>query len=372
MKHLKWLPILLLALSLFLVACDAEEYSEEEYTDLQEYVIEEYVEDVVEDIVDDSDEEYDYDEDYEDYPVDEEYESVSGFVHPPLDSHVTQALTSSEMRQFEQENAVSAEQERYLAFGAFVPANNRESIRVLALGDSGPHATRILRDSWSITDSEGALAQIYRLSTATGQSPIADEIYRYFVLNNQLDEVDGIMLFLSGFDISRFENLFNNSVSRAEQMDAELDMLMEFLELDENDREEAFELLVYLQFAERVNRGLNAYVGARDMLITFLGFTEEELLNLPTLAAWDYGRVAIIARYGVEAGFLSEDEAWTYLKAAADSASEIYSSWREYTAAHILGRALAFGNSSDDFRHMLNFLLHHPESSFQTIEFRAN
>jgi len=278
-------------------------------------------------------------------------------------------LTSRQMRQFEQENAVSAEQERYLAFGAFVLTNNRESIRVFALGDSGPHAERILRDSWSITDSEGALTQIYRLSTATGQSPIADEIYRYFVLNDQLDEVDGVVLFLTGFDISRFENLFNNAVSRAEQMEDELDMLVEFLELDEDEREEAFELLVYMQFAERVNRGLNAYLGARDLLIDSLGFTEEELLNLPTLAAWDYGRVAIIARYGVEAGFLDEDEAWEYLKVAADSASAIYSNWREYTAAHILGRALAFGNPSDDFLHTLNFLLHHPESSFQTIEF---
>jgi hypothetical protein len=122
---------------------------------------------------------------------------------------------------------------------------------------------------------------------------------------------------------------------------------------------------------ERINSGLEAYIGARRLLINQFDYTEEELLNLPSLDAWDYGRVAIIARYGAEAGYLNEAEAWQYLKLAADSASEIYNSWREYTAAHILGRALAFGSRSEDFRDTLEFLLNHPESSFQTIDFKG-
>ena len=310
-------------------------------------------------------------------------EAVTTLPEPPAEPPVSlpesptaQRMTSDEMRRFEAANAVTPEQERYLAFGPFVLVGNNESIRVFALGESGLHATRLLRDWWSVEDRESALEQVERLATATGQSPIADEIFREFVLTgNYTEHLDGLGLFIVGFDITRFENLYNNAVSRAERMgDEALDSLLEALEADGFDlsREEAFELLVYFQFAERVNNGLDAFVGAGDLLIKALGFTERELLNIPTLAAWDYGRTAIIARYGVAAGFLEEDEAWEYLKLAADSASETYSSWREFTAAHVLGRALAFGNSSEEWRDMLNFLLNHPESSFQTIDFKVD
>jgi hypothetical protein len=145
---------------------------------------------------------------------------------------------------------------------------------------------------------------------------------------------------------------------------------MEVMEADEEHYDEIVELYAYILFTERINNGLYAYTGARMMLINDFGYTEEELLALPNLSAWDYGRVAIIARYGLAAGYIQEEEAWEYLKLAADRAAEVYGSWREYTAAHILGRALAFGNSSQDFRDSLGFLLYHPESSFQTIDFK--
>jgi len=140
-------------------------------------------------------------------------------------------------------------------------------------------------------------------------------------------------------------------------------------EIGVEDEEELFEVFVMMLMAERVNDGIDAYLGARDMLIGSFGYTEEELLNLPTLAAWDYGRTTIIARYGVAAGYLEEDEAWEYLKTAADRAASTYNDWREYTAAHILGRAIAFGNPSDDFQYVLEFLLNHPQSPFQSVEF---
>lgn len=359
--------LLLLLPALFLVACGFGVPPEDE--DLTELEIVDAGKIVKAD--DDSTSEAQNDEEPEE-PEDGEAEFT---LPPPADFLLlAYALTSDEMRQFEAEHAVSPEQERYLAFGAFVLANNRESIRVFALGHSGPYAARALSGSWSVEDREGALEQLERLSSATGQSPIADEIYHTLVVPGYLDYVDGFFLFLTGFDMTSMESLYNSSVNRAKRMDDELDTFMELLELDEEDRDEAFELFVYMQFADRINRGLEAYLGARDMLINvdFLGFTEEELLSLPTLAAWDYGRVAIIARYGVAAGFLEEDEAWEHLKIAADSAAEIYTSWREYTAAHILGRALAFGNPSEDFLPMLFFLLHHPESSFQTIDFLGN
>ncbi|MCL2580746.1 MAG: DUF1266 domain-containing protein [Oscillospiraceae bacterium] len=307
-------------------------------------------------------------------PEEVQGEEEARFIPSPFNADIALLLTSRGMRQFEEEHAVSVEQERYLAFGAFVLTNNRESARVFALREGSP-AVRLLRDFWSVTDREGALEQLGRLANANGQSPVADDLYFEFVLNNRLEPIDGLSLLFSQTDLSFLENVYNSAVSRTESLgDEMLDSLLEAYEAQgiEIGREELIETLVYIQFAQRVNDGLAAYIGARDMLINFLGFTEEELLSLPTLAAWDYGRVAIIARYGVEAGYLQEAEAWEYLKMAADSASEIYAGWREYVAAHILGRALAFGNPSDDFQHMLYFLLNHPESSFQTIAFHAD
>ena len=304
-------------------------------------------------------------------PEEPEEEEPAGFTPPPLDSHVTRALTSRAMREFEAENAVSPEQERYLAFGAYVLTNNRESIRVFALGESGDHAASILRDFWGVEDRASAMEQLEQLSTASGQSPAADDMYRTLIVNGQELFVDGMLFYMTDYEPIGLENVYQSAERRVERMEEDIiDYMMVMLEIDEEEREELIKLLVYEQFAERIINGLEAYVDAKELLIDFLGFTEEELLSLPSLAAWDYGRVAIIARYGVAAGYLREDVAWEYLQAAAENAAEIYTCWRQYTAAHILGRALAFGNNSDDFKHSLNFLLHHPESSFQTIDFK--
>ena len=305
-------------------------------------------------------------------------------------SDIAYALTSEEMRAFETAFAVTAAQERYLAFGAFVLTRNRESVRVFALSRTRRSAERLLRDYWNITDREAALWQLERLAQANGQSPIADDIFNTFVRTGQLEPLDPVRLTLTGIsNIPGLENLYENTRARAEGMSDEFEQLVDdafeqlmmearvprllqgrILELIRGQAyEQAFELFVAVMLAERVNRGLEAYVGARDMLINRFGFTEEELLSIETLAAWDYGRAAIIARYGVAAGYLEEDETWEYLRQAADSASRLYSCWREYTAAHILGQALAFGSTSHDFRPTLDFLLNHAESPFRHVPF---
>jgi len=301
-------------------------------------------------------------------PIEEEHGS------PPRQglNFVESSVTSANMRAFEARNAVTAEQERYLAFGAFVMTNNYESIRVFALDGSASSAGRLLRDFWSIEDREAALQQLSRLSSADGQAPVANEIYNTFVKNNYLDPLEPIDVFMIRLR-GGLVNLYEASKSRAERMPDEFDRFVLLLEEDfgDVDRDEAYELFVNIIMTERINQGLEAYAGARRLLINRLGYTENELLNIPSLDAWDYGRVAIIARYGAQSGYLNEAEAWVHLKQAADSASVIYSSWREYTAAHILGRALAYGSTSEDFRDTLEFLLNHPESSFQTIDFKG-
>jgi len=288
---------------------------------------------------------------------------------PYRDTDLVFLLTHESMRAFEELHAVSPAQERYLAFGPFVMTNNSESIRVFALGVSYFSADRILSDFWSVTDRDSALTQLEHLANASGQSPIADDIFHTLIQNGELEPLDPFYLFDTFYEPVGMEHVWQNAINRAENMIEDFEFYLELLDIPPEEEEDFFELFVLMQFTERVNRGLEAYQGAKTLLIETFGFTEEELLNLPSLAAWDYGRTAIIARYGVAAGFLEEEEAWAYLKMAADGAAAVYDSWREFTAAHILGRAIAFGNSSEDMADTLDFLLHHPESSFQTINF---
>jgi len=286
-------------------------------------------------------------------------------------SDLARHLTSPQMRSFEESFDLSEEELWSLAFGAFVLTNNQESIRTFALGESRFAAERLLRSSWNITDREGALDQITRLAASDGQSPVADDLFHTLVQAGRLEfiseaERSAAMLALElppGFE-SGFDNVLRVSQSRAERNVEDMDVDPEYVD-------ELVQMATIVEFVDRINRGLGAYLGARNLLIFQFGFTEEELLAIPSLAAWDYGRVAILARYGAEVGFLEEEEAWEFLRIAAERASATYSSWREFTAAHILGRALAFGNDSWDFHDALDFLLNHPTSSFQTIDFQG-
>jgi len=294
---------------------------------------------------------------------------IISIAEAPADSPLARLLTSEEMKAFEAEHAVSEEQERLVAFGAFLLTYNRESARILALGESRNHAEYLLGDSWSVDNHESALVQLERLSGADGQSPAADDLFHTLVKNGHLEPLDAYEMFMYGYDFTGLENVYASSLTQAERDTDRFEQLMEFLGASEEDREEVFELFVLMTVENRVNSGLEAYRDARKMLVESFGYTDEELQSISTLAAWDYGRTAIVARYGIAAGYVEEDEAWTHLKLAADHASGIYSGWREYTAAHILGRALAFGNSSADFRDTLEFLLNHHESPFQRIDF---
>lgn len=221
------------------------------------------------------------------------------------------SLVSDSMRTFEEENRVSPERERALAMGAFVLTFNRESIRVFPLRGSARHADSIM-EMWGIESTEDALEILDSLSSDEIVECAVDEIF-HFIIYHGWDEISHIM---------RNEDVPN----------------------------------------------LWAFGNAKEMLIEEFDFTEEELFEIPSLAAWYFGRVAVVARYGVEAGFLEEEDTWYYLERAANHASVIYNCWRQYTGAHILGRAIVYGNV-DDFRDALRFLLNHEESPFKSIEF---
>lgn len=291
-------------------------------------------------------------------------------------------LDNFAMEQFEAEHAVSEEQARYLAFSPFLMLSNFESPHVFyihCMWSGTDCAADILANFWNITDEVSAMRSLESLSNANGQRGIADDIWG-LIQNGQTNLLDPEV----GFDLTGLEEVVTSASNQAKELiellledDELVEQLLLMMALDGIDIEGYWQGVLYDELilfvvSERVNAGLTAFERAITMLIEDFGFTEEELLGIKTLAAWDYGRVSIIARYGVAAGFLDEVIAWEHLQLAAKNAVESYSSWREYTAAHVLGRAIAFGNDSHDMKEVLEFLFNHDESPFERHEFNLN
>ena len=65
-----------------------------------------------------------------------------------------------------------------------------------------------------------------------------------------------------------------------------------------------------------------------------------------TTRAWDLERAAWVARMGVMAGLVDEQETFAILQAAREQIEQTYRSWRDYGIAFAAGRAIGFGNNS--------------------------
>ena len=139
-------------------------------------------------------------------------------------------------------------------------------------------------------------------------------------------------------------------------------MIEEVLENLQN--REAFE-----EYLWSVASRLDCYEVASSFLGK-LGYSEQELIGLSSLAAWDYGRTVYIARWSVAAGYLNEEEAWQYMRTAAENAAERYTDWREYIAAYVIGRAVGYGDNCMDIYPTLNYLLKNNESPLNKAQFK--
>ncbi|MDR0642365.1 MAG: DUF1266 domain-containing protein [Treponema sp.] len=71
-----------------------------------------------------------------------------------------------------------------------------------------------------------------------------------------------------------------------------------------------------------------------------------------TILAWDLGRNIALCRWGYDAGFLTEDEAWEKIMYYARKIQPLYNSWAEYGLDYYFGRifwASGFGAEMDYF-----------------------
>jgi len=214
------------------------------------------------------------------------------------------------MKRFENENRVSAEQQRWLTFGAVLMYSNFESSRTFTMINQRHGIESLKRgfeNSWGISNGNEALLMLNKLSIANVHSADARKF---------------------------FERHIKPII----------------------DDEEKFKELA------KEDEAINDYYKARNDLI-YKHYTNDEISAISRFEAWDLGRVVFIARSSVCLGYLDENEVWPYIKKAADKASEIYSSWKEYLAAYYLGRAVAYGYNDSPIT-AIDYLLSNKNSPY--------
>lgn len=83
--------------------------------------------------------------------------------------------------------------------------------------------------------------------------------------------------------------------------------------------------------------------GYRDMINEMAKELEIPLTKVESVQstyAWDTGRAVNVAKWSFWAGYLTEDEAWSYIMQTSDIAKKKGVDWAEYTVSFLLGRAM--------------------------------
>lgn len=80
--------------------------------------------------------------------------------------------------------------------------------------------------------------------------------------------------------------------------------------------------------------------GLSEKQINYFNFLRlnSEILNKPSILAWDLGRMTSLIRWGYQAGYLEKEEAWNMMLYFGGSIQKQFSSWEEYMESYAKGR----------------------------------
>jgi len=231
-------------------------------------------------------------------------------------------VDSEEKKAFEQANAVPHKREWALAFGGILMHTAGESTRTMKLMDRGADYLEDIREGfeymWGITDEEGALKCLELLINMQQGTETANAIYDEYMKP----------YFDSGKKLTTF--------------------------------------------TEPPTHELKPYFRAFDtlQLDPKLRLSHDDMKVIDNFAAWDLGRVAMVARYSVAFGYITEAQAWPFIEQAAQTASEIYKDWTQFFQAYALGRALAYGKY-DFIVYEIAYLLNNENSPAKQHSFKG-
>jgi hypothetical protein len=243
------------------------------------------------------------------------------------------ALTLSDfiMKQIERKYAEPPEKQRYLAFGAILSWQNGQSPIIFHWSDKGASLKELLFDAWGIAGKEEAMNTIAYLSAGEGHTAFVDAVYNAVIKKNRTEP-------LTKNDILAMPQLHNALKGTLKRMTSDGSLTLD--DLSPEEREDLVEATLM-----RINQSMVDYAEMKRILTEKLTCTESEFEAIKTLAAWDYGRTAYIARTSAALEYVQADDVWQYIITAANNASAAYSSWRQYFIAYALGRAVGYGMS---------------------------
>ncbi|WMY72957.1 DUF1266 domain-containing protein [Buttiauxella selenatireducens] len=135
---------------------------------------------------------------------------------------------------------------------------------------------------------------------------------------------------------STIEGLLHHSEEKTEWRAYSENLLIKLRNKDIQDTEET---------AEEVRSSINNYQAATTAFKTDLDYDDSLSVNTD-LRAWDLERAAFLARCSLALGYITEDEAWSYINEAQRQAKEKYADWKDYFIGFFLGRSLEYAESS--------------------------
>ncbi len=122
-------------------------------------------------------------------------------------------------------------------------------------------------------------------------------------------------------------------------------------------------LTIIKEEASENNDGERAFIVA-----THLGPLHRGVLPI---TAWDFGRYISLCRGGVEAGWLSEQEAWDRIIPAARLLQASYGSWTDFASDYLLGRNFwnpQAARDNETIRYTVTLLKAPPKGLWSTID----
>ena len=102
-------------------------------------------------------------------------------------------------------------------------------------------------------------------------------------------------------------------------------------------------------FDEVDEEDVEDYTISVNGIVDALGIQKSVVDNCNTLIAWDLERIGYLARLFYQIGYISEDEAWDWIKKAAAETKKNFKSWEEYIVSVLIGRGFAMGVAEEPY-----------------------
>lgn len=144
--------------------------------------------------------------------------------------------------------------------------------------------------------------------------------------------------------------------------------------INEGHRTDGNEVLMILKNGEESDYDLGDNVKAQfdacNAMFEEMGISQETVEKVKTIGAWDYDRIVNVARWSYDAEYLTEQEAWDYIKKAKELAIDDHASWEEYFVANTYGRSIAYDGDPQELKETGLFLLNEKDSLWKANNYK--